>query len=41
MKKVSQVIGLLHESDVKGKGVGAVNISHGDLLKELMVKILN
>ena len=41
MKKVSQVIGLLHESDVKGKGVGAVNISHGVLLKELMVKILN
>ncbi len=41
MKKVSQVIGLLHESDVKGKGVGAVNISHGDLLKELMFKILN
>jgi DNA polymerase-3 subunit delta len=41
MKKVSQVIGLLHESDVKGKGVGAVNVSHGDLLKELMVKILN
>ena len=41
MKKVSQVIGLLHETDVKGKGVGAVNVSHGDLLKELMVKILN
>ena len=41
MKKVSQVIGLLHETDVKGKGVGAVNVSHGDLLKELMVRILN
>lgn len=41
MKKVSQIIGLLHQSDVKGKGVGAVNVSHGDLLKELMVKILN
>lgn len=40
MKKVSEVISLLHEADVKGKGVGA-NVSQGDLLKELIVKILN
>jgi DNA polymerase-3 subunit delta len=40
MKKVSEVISLLHEADVKGKGVGA-NVSQGDLLKELLVKILN
>lgn len=39
MKKVSEVISLLHEADVKGKGVGA-NVSQEDLLKELIVKIL-
>ncbi|MFZ0489917.1 MAG: DNA polymerase III subunit delta [Salegentibacter sp.] len=41
MKKVSQVISLLHETDVKSKGVGAANVSQGDLLKELLVKIMN
>jgi len=39
MKKVSQVISVLREFDVKSKGVGANNISQGDLLKELLVKI--
>ena len=34
MRKVSQVIGLLREADVKSKGVGA-SISQNDLLKEL------
>ncbi|MDT0647815.1 DNA polymerase III subunit delta [Zunongwangia sp. F260] len=41
MKKVSGVISLLHEADVKSKGVGSVNVSQGDLLKELLVKIMH
>jgi len=41
MKKVSHAISLLQETDVKSKGVGANNISQGDLLKELLVKIMN
>ena len=41
MKKVSQIIGLLREADVKSKGVGATNMPSGDLLKELLVKIMN
>lgn len=40
MKKVSQIISGLREIDLKGKGVGANNISHADLLKELLVKIM-
>ena len=40
MKKVSQVIGLLRDADMKGKGVGAANVPQGDLLKELVVKIM-
>jgi len=39
MKKVSQIISHLREMDVKGKGVNA-NLSHADLLKELLVKII-
>ncbi|HKJ47474.1 MAG TPA: DNA polymerase III subunit delta [Christiangramia sp.] len=41
MKKVSHAISLLQETDVKSKGVGATNVSQGDLLKELLVKIMN
>ncbi|WP_179345163.1 DNA polymerase III subunit delta [Winogradskyella ursingii] len=41
MKKVSAVISLLREFDVKGKGVGSNAVPQGDLLKELMVRILN
>ena len=41
MKKVSHAISLLQETDVKSKGVGAANVSQGDLLKELLVKIMN
>ncbi|NRD19971.1 DNA polymerase III subunit delta [Winogradskyella eckloniae] len=40
MKKVSYIIGVLREYDVKGKGVGANATPEGDLLKELLVKIL-
>jgi len=41
MRKVSQVIGLLRDADVKSKGVGANSIPSGDLLKELMFKIIH
>lgn len=40
MKRVSEIIGSLREMDLKGKGVGAYNISQADLLKELLVKIM-
>jgi len=40
MKRVSSIIGYLREMDLKGKGVGATNISQADLLKELLVKII-
>jgi len=41
MKKVSQVVATLREFDVKGKGVGSNAVPQGDLLKELLVRILN
>ena len=41
MKKVSSVIAILREFDVKSKGVGANSVPQGDLLKELLVRILN
>ncbi len=41
MKKVSHVIDLLHQTDAKSKGIGAANVAHGDLLKELLVKIMH
>jgi len=40
MKNVSKVIGLLREFDVKSKGVGSNAVPQGDLLKELLVRIL-
>ena len=40
MKKVSRIIALLREADVKSKGVGAVSLPPGDILKELLVKIM-
>lgn len=41
MKKVSQILSVLHETDLKGKGVGAQNIPQGELLKEMLVKIFS
>ncbi|MBC8756311.1 DNA polymerase III subunit delta [Kordia sp. YSTF-M3] len=41
MKKVSGIIATLREMDVKSKGVGASNLPNGDLLKELLVRIMN
>ncbi|NER13374.1 DNA polymerase III subunit delta [Leptobacterium flavescens] len=40
MKKVSKVISFLRDADVKSKGVGASNLPQGDLLKELLVKVM-
>lgn len=40
MKQVSNSVSLLREFDVKGKGVGANSVPQGDLLKELMAKIM-
>lgn len=40
MKKVSEVVSTLREFDLKGKGMGANSLPQGDLLKELMVRIL-
>jgi len=40
MKKVSAIVSDLRELDLKAKGVGATNVSQGDLLKELLVKIV-
>lgn len=41
MRKVSAVISTLRSFDVKSKGVGANAVPQGDLLKELLVRILN
>lgn len=40
MKKVSGIIADLRIFDVKGKGVGANAVPQGDLLKELLVRIM-
>lgn len=39
MKSCSQVVSKLRQLDMKGKGVGASNMSQGDLLKELQLAI--
>lgn len=41
MRKVAQIIAMLRDADVKSKGVGATNQSQGDILKELLFKILH
>lgn len=40
MKRVSKIISSLRQLDLKSKGVGAVNITQADLLKELLTKIV-
>ena len=40
MRKVAQVIATLRDADIKSKGVGA-SLSHKDILKELLFKILH
>lgn len=41
MRKVSAIISLLHEADVKSKGVGAGSLPQGEILKELVFKIIH
>lgn len=41
MRKVAQVISILREADLKSKGVGASNLAQGDILKELLFKIMH
>lgn len=41
MRKVAQVISHLRDADLKSKGVGASNMSHGDILKQLLFKIMH
>lgn len=41
MRKVSQIISYLNDADVKSKGVGASNLTDGEILKELLFKILH
>ena len=41
MRKVAQVISMLREADLKSKGVGASNLAQGDILKELLFKIMH
>jgi len=41
MRKVAQIIAMLRDADVKSKGVGASNHSQGDILKELLFKMMH
>lgn len=41
MRKVSQIISMLHEADMKSKGVGASLMAKQDILKELLFKIMH
>lgn len=39
--RIESVIGLLHEYDLKSKGIEVANMNEGELLKELVYKILH
>jgi len=41
MKKVSEVVQILREADVKSKGVGVSSVRQPDLLKDLLYKIID
>ncbi len=41
MRKVSQIISMLHKADMKSKGVGASLLAKDDILKELLFKIMH
>ncbi|MGK0430217.1 MAG: DNA polymerase-3 subunit delta, partial [Psychroserpens sp.] len=41
MRKVSQVISILREYDLRSKGVNSNAVPQGDLLKELLVRIFS
>ncbi len=40
MRKTEKILSLLHEYDLKYKGVGNVNSAEGELLKEMVIRIL-
>lgn len=40
-KKLKRIIGYLHEADIKSKGIGNVSTGAGDLMKELVFKIMH
>ena len=41
MRKVSAVVSIHRDFDVRSKGVGSNAVPQGDLLKELLVKVLS
>lgn len=41
MRKVSQIVSILRDIDVKSKGVGVNSLSQSDLLREMLIKIFN
>lgn len=41
LKHSTRVISILREFDMKGKGLGAVNMTEAELIKELVYKIIN
>jgi DNA polymerase-3 subunit delta len=41
LKHATRVISILSEFDMKGKGLGAVNMGEAELIKELVYKIIN
>jgi len=41
LNKIARIIGYLRQADLHSKGVDAANLSEGDLLKELVYKILH
>jgi len=41
MKNISFIISLIKDFDLKSKGVGVSNISNHDLLKQLIIQIIN
>ena len=41
MRKVAQIISYLSDADAKSKGIGAQALTEGDILKELLFKILH
>lgn len=41
LKFATRIISVLREIDLKSKGLGAVNMNEGELLKEMVYKILN
>jgi hypothetical protein len=41
MKKISNIISLIKDFDLKSKGLSSTNISNKDLLRQLMVQIFS